>query len=57
MERSGVQALDIEDCQARITRMTELLGPILIAFMAVLIGFFALAVFLPMWEMNTAMQV
>ncbi|MCT4627887.1 type II secretion system F family protein [Halodesulfovibrio sp.] len=38
-----------------ISRMTELLGPFLIACMAGMIGFFAMAVFLPMWEMNTVM--
>lgn len=38
-----------------IGRMTELLGPFLILCMAGLIGFFALAIFLPMWDMGSAL--
>ena len=31
--------------------MSETLGPVLIAMLAGVVGFFALAIFLPMWDM------
>lgn len=39
-----------------IARMTQLLGPFLILCMAGLIGFFALAIFLPMWDMSATLS-
>jgi type IV pilus assembly protein PilC len=32
-------------------RLTTALGPALIAMLAIMVGFFALAVYLPMWDM------
>ena len=32
--------------------MTEAIGPILIVVLAAVVGFFALAIFMPMWDMT-----
>ena len=32
-------------------RLTTAMGPILIALMSALVGFFALAVYMPMWDL------
>lgn len=34
-----------------INRMSELIGPLLILLLAVVVGFFALAIFMPMWDL------
>jgi type II secretory pathway component PulF len=35
-----------------IRKLTDAIGPLLIIFLAVLVGFFALAIFLPMWDLT-----
>ena len=35
-----------------VDRMTTLIGPILVVGLAAVVGFFALAIFLPMWDMT-----
>ena len=35
-----------------VDRMTNLIGPILVVGLAAVVGFFALAIFLPMWDMT-----
>ncbi len=35
-----------------VRRMGEMIGPVLILIMAMVVGFFALAMYLPMWEMG-----
>ncbi|MFP4070531.1 MAG: type II secretion system F family protein [Desulfovibrionales bacterium] len=39
-----------------ISRMSDLLGPILIVALAVVVGFFALAIFLPMWDLTKTIK-
>ncbi len=34
-----------------VNRLSETIGPVLIVFLAAMVGFFALAIFLPMWEL------
>ena len=40
-----------DEVEYEVGRMTELLGPVLIAALAGVVGFFALAIFMPMWDM------
>lgn len=40
-----------EEVAYAVSGMTEAIGPILVIALAVVIGFFALAIFLPMWDM------
>lgn len=40
-----------DEVEYEVGRMTELLGPVLIVVLAAVVGFFALAVFMPMWDM------
>ncbi|EFI33369.1 Type II secretion system F domain protein [Desulfonatronospira thiodismutans ASO3-1] len=40
-----------DEVEYAVSRMSETLGPVLIAMLAGVVGFFALAIFLPMWDM------
>ncbi|HET97361.1 MAG TPA: type II secretion system F family protein [Desulfurivibrio alkaliphilus] len=40
-----------DEVEYEVGRMTELLGPLLIVALAAVVGFFALAIFMPMWDM------
>lgn len=40
-----------DEVEYAVRRMTDALGPALIAGLALVVGFFALAIFLPMWDM------
>jgi len=39
-----------------IARMSEMLGPFLMLCMAVIVGFFGLAIFMPMWDLTKMVQ-
>ncbi|NPU85338.1 MAG: type II secretion system F family protein [Syntrophaceae bacterium] len=41
-----------EEVEYQVKRLSDLIGPILVVGLAVVVGFFALAVFLPMWDMT-----
>jgi type IV pilus assembly protein PilC len=34
-----------------VSRMSETIGPVLIVLLAAVVGFFALSIFLPMWDL------
>jgi type IV pilus assembly protein PilC len=56
MMREAAQHYDYE-VEYAVSRMSELIGPILTAGLAVVVGFFALAIFLPLTElMQNAMS-
>lgn len=40
-----------DEVEYEVSRMTELLGPFLLVALAGVVGFFALAIFMPMWDM------
>lgn len=40
-----------DEVEYEVARMTELLGPVLLVALAGVVGFFALAIFMPMWDM------
>ncbi len=40
-----------DEVEYEVNRMTELLGPVLLVALAGVVGFFALAIFMPMWDM------
>lgn len=40
-----------------ISRMSELIGPVLMLCMAAVVGFFALAIFLPMWDLTNMVNM
>jgi type IV pilus assembly protein PilC len=35
-----------------VKRLSEVIGPVLVVCLAAVVGFFALAIFLPMWDMT-----
>ena len=39
-----------------VKRFNDSLGPILIIGMAIVIGFFALAIYMPMWDLSRVVQ-
>ena len=41
-----------EEVEYAVGEMTEAIGPILIVVLAAVVGFFALAIFMPMWDMT-----
>jgi len=41
-----------EEVRHAVSRMADSLGPILVVALAMVVGFFALAIFLPMWELT-----
>ena len=41
-----------EEVEYAVSEMTEAIGPILIVVLAAVVGFFALAIFMPMWDMT-----
>ena len=41
-----------EEVEYAVAEMTEAIGPILIVVLAAVVGFFALAIFMPMWDMT-----
>jgi type II secretory pathway component PulF len=40
-----------------VKRLSDALGPILIVGLAAVVGFFALAIFMPMWDMTKMTQM
>jgi type IV pilus assembly protein PilC len=41
-----------EEVRHAVSRMADALGPVLVVALAVVVGFFALAIFMPMWDMT-----
>jgi type IV pilus assembly protein PilC len=41
-----------EEVEYQVKRLSDLIGPILIVGLAAVVGFFALAIFLPMWDLT-----
>jgi type II secretory pathway component PulF len=41
-----------EEVAYQVKRLSDLIGPILVVGLAVVVGFFALAIFLPMWDLT-----
>ena len=41
-----------EEISYQIKKMTDAIGPILIVSLTVIVGFFALAIYMPMWELT-----
>jgi len=41
-----------DEVEYAVKRMSDTVGPVLIVALAVLVGFFALAIFLPMWDLT-----
>ena len=35
-----------------VKRLSEVIGPVLVVCLAAVVGFFALAIFMPMWDMT-----
>ena len=56
MLRNVADHYDVEISYA-IKRMTDAIGPILIISLTFIVGFFALAIYLPMWDMTKMLSV
>jgi type IV pilus assembly protein PilC len=41
-----------DEVEYAVKRMSEALGPVLVVGLAAVVGFFALAIFLPMWDLT-----
>nr|MDA8088166.1 type II secretion system F family protein [Nitrospiraceae bacterium] len=41
-----------EEVRYSVSRLADLITPVLTVALAVMVGFFALAVFMPMWDMT-----
>lgn len=49
---SEISAHYDDEVSYAVSRMSETLGPVLIVLLAAVVGFFALAIFLPMWDLT-----